>query len=404
MSPNRPLRILQLCPKPPLPARDGGCRAMDALTTGLLSGGHRVRILAAATAKHPAVPEAWDAEYRAATGISTAFVDTSIQAVDALTSTLAGENYQVGRFFSADLDRALREVLRREVFDVVVVESLFMAPYLPTLRALSEACVILRAHNVEHRIWSRLAEESPDLTRRTYLRWVTRSLLGFERAALSDFDGIAAITEEDAAGFRELGVPAARLHVVPFGIDLSTVPSPTPAPADHIFHFGSMDWLPNQLGVEWLLREVLPAVRPGIRVRLAGRRFPEALRAEALRLPGVEVLGEVEDPWTVLGGAGIAVIPIASGSGMRVKAVEALAAGRPVITTPTGIEGIPAVHLRHAWIASDAVEFAAGINRLLADPEQARALGEAGRALMAERFANGPIVEEFIGFIRACCP
>jgi len=162
--------------------------------------------------------------------------------------------------------------------------------------------------------------------------------------------------------------------------------------------------LPNQLGVEWLLREVLPALRPGTQVRLAGRRFPEVLRAEAARLPGVEVLGEVEDPWTVLGGTGIAVIPIASGSGMRVKAVEALAAGRPVVTTPTGIEGIPATHKEHVWIAADAVEFAAAINQLLAEPERARALGAAGRGLVAERFANGPIVEDFIGFIRRCCP
>ena len=377
---------------------------MEALTSGLQDAGHRVRVLAAATDKHPALPEAWPTEYRASTSISTVYIDTSIQAVDALTTTLSGENYQVGRFFSSDLDRALRDVLRRDVFDVVLVESLFMAPYLRTVRALSEACVILRAHNVEHRIWSRLAEESPELTRRTYLRWVTRSLLGFERSALADFDGIAAISEEDAAGFRDLGVPAERIHVVPFGMDLAAVPPGADGPADHVFHFGSMDWTPNRLGVEWLLREVWPAVRPGTRLRLAGRRFPEDLRSEAERLPGVEVVGEVEDPWSVLGGPGIAVIPISSGSGMRVKAVEALAAGRAVVSTPTGIEGIPVQHLRHAWIAADPVGFAAGINRLLSEPELAQSLGEEGHRLVAERFSNGPIVEDFIAFIRSRCP
>ncbi len=377
---------------------------MDALTQGLLAAGHRVRVLAAATPKHPAQPDAWPVLYQEKTGISTVFVDTSIQAVDALASTLSGENYQVGRFHSTDLEQALRNLLRREVYDVVVVESLFMAPYLPTLRALSEACVILRAHNVEHRIWSRLAEESPDLTRRTYLRWVTRSLLGFERAALADFDGIAAISEEDAAGFRELGVPADRVHVVPFGIDLSQIPRGAAGPADHVFHFGSMDWMPNRLGVEWLVREVWPAVRPGTRLLLAGRRFPEDLRAEAECLPGVEVVGEVEDPWSILGGAGIAVIPVASGSGMRIKAVEAMAAGRAVVTTPVGIEGIPAVHQRHVFVAADAVGFAAGINRLLAEPDLARSLGDAGRDLIALHYANGPIVDDFIAFIRSRRP
>lgn len=404
MSLPRTLRILQLCPKPPLPARDGGCRAMDALTQGLLEAGHKVRVLAAATDKHPALEAAWSPAYREATSIETVYVDTRIHAVDAVTTTLTGDNYQVGRFHAPDLEQRLRDILRREVFDAILVESLFMAPYLPVIRSLSEGCVVLRAHNVEHMIWSRLAASTPDLTRRTYLRWVTRSLLGFERSALAEFDGIAAISEEDAAGFRALGVPAERLHVVPFGIDLDAVPAGATGAPDHVFHFGSMDWTPNVLGVEWLLREVWPAVRPGTQLRLAGKRFPEELRAEAERLPGVEVVGEVEDPWSVLGAAGVAVIPIASGSGMRIKAVEALAAGRPVVTTTTGIEGIPAIHRRHVWIADDPVSFAAGINTLLSDPVTALRLGDAGRELAVQRFANGPIVQDLIAFIRSRCP
>ncbi|MDE0980321.1 MAG: hypothetical protein OSA78_10025, partial [Flavobacteriales bacterium] len=118
------MRILQLCHKPPLPSLDGGCRAMDAMTRGLLQAGHTVKILTACTEKHPWKPELIDTNYLSTTHAEAVFIDTSLNKVDAFASIVTGDSYNISRFHSADLERALTQVLRTRVFDLILFESL----------------------------------------------------------------------------------------------------------------------------------------------------------------------------------------------------------------------------------------------------------------------------------------
>ena len=158
---------------------------MDAVTQGLLAAGHRVRVLAACTDKHPFMAPT-DFGYQEATRFEAVYVDTRLNARDALTHLIAGESYNVARFHSTDLEVRLREIMRTEVFDLVILESLFTVPYLSLIRKYCDGPVVLRAHNVEHRIWEGLTQETEALTRRLYLRILTDQLARYEVSALND--------------------------------------------------------------------------------------------------------------------------------------------------------------------------------------------------------------------------
>ncbi|HHZ94308.1 MAG TPA: glycosyltransferase [Flavobacteriales bacterium] len=394
------MRILQLCPKPPRPARDGGCLAMDALTRGLLADGHSVRLLVASTEKHPNEQESLDPLYVASTNYQAVEIDTALNIVDALSHLITGESYHIGRFHVPDFERELEVILRNEVFDVVLLESLFMTSYEPAIRRLSDARVILRAHNVEHRIWQGLVDESKMGLRKLYISTLTKQLAEYESIRINDFDALIPITDEDAEIFREIGATIP-IHVTPFGMDYEdsndTVNSET---VDHVFHFGSMDWQPNIQGVKWLLEEVWPKVRnvnSEAKLILAGRKMPASFVTNAEL--GIEVIGEVESAQEFLDRRGIMTIPIHSGSGMRVKAVEGMSAGRPAVSTEIGVSGLDLENGEHALIANSPTEFASHIIELLNNPELSNSIAQKGKAHIRNKFSNKNIVSKLVKFI-----
>ena len=149
------MKVLQLCLKPPVPMVDGGCIAMHTLSQGLLDQGIELKILTVATSKHPFLPDQISKKFKDQTAIEGVFLDTSINVIDAFSALVTADSYNVNRFFSTDFDRRLIEILQENEYDIVHLESLFMTPYIDTIRKLSSAKVILRSHNLEHTIWSR---------------------------------------------------------------------------------------------------------------------------------------------------------------------------------------------------------------------------------------------------------
>ena len=391
------MRILQLCHKPPRPSTDGGCRAMDALTRGLIaSGEHEIKVLTAATAKHPFLADKMDADYLQATNIESVHLDTRLNKLDALSNLVTGDSYNITRFFSLDFENILTDILRKTAFDLVIFESLFTAPYLRTVRKFCDGSVILRAHNIEHRIWKHLARETKPLTKRIYLRWLADRLEEYEINIMSDFDCIAAISEDDKRHFEELGCTVP-VHVLPFGLDSAELPPASHGPVDHIFHLGAMDWRPNIQGIDWFIGNVWPLVMqqmPSAKLCLAGRNFPKDVPWK--QVANIEILGEVANAWDMMTGEGIMIIPLLSGSGMRIKAIEAMAGGRPVVSTTIGMEGIEGNDREHFHLADSPEEFAGRIVEILSNPEEAEAIGERSRAFVLEHFENQSLVNRLL--------
>lgn len=395
------MKVLQLCLKPPLPARDGGCIAMNNITQGLLQAGHKVKVLTIFTHKHDLNPELMPESYVEQTGIEGVFIDTRINAVDAFSSIMTSDSYNISRFFSTDFDIRLSKLLRKEDFDVIHLESLFMTPYAPTIRRLSTAPIILRSHNLEYVIWEKITAGTKGRLKRMYLNYLTRKLKQYELSVLNEVSGIAAISDEDRNRMLALGVKK-RIRTIPFGVDLSAY-SYTPGEEGElaIFHLGAMDWGPNLEGILWFLQSIWPAVHerfPQLKFYLAGRNMSAEI-AE-LNLPNVVVVGEVNDAVAFMKSKAIMIVPLLSAGGIRVKIIEGLAVGRAVISTSLGAEGLSCVHGKHLMLADRKEDWIEALDALLGSAAMRNELAEQGRRHVAEHFDLAAVTNQLVNFYR----
>lgn len=393
------MRILQLCLKPPLPARDGGCIAMNNVTRGLLALGHEVKILTIVTHKHGFDPVAMGELYMEQTQIEGVFVDTKVNLVDAFSSMVTQDSYNVNRFFSTDFDLALTRILNKTKFDIIHLESLFMTPYIGTIRRRSKAKIVLRSHNLEHVIWERMASGTRNPAKRAYVKYLSKKLKEYELSVMHDVDGIAAISHSDEKRFRELDCPVP-LKTIPFGIDLSTYrPEDLLNSPPTVFHIGAMDWTPNVEGLLWFLDEVWPLVlqeNGDIQLMLAGRGLNDDLLPSGVK--NVKLIGEVADAKAFMRNNDIMIVPLLTAGGIRVKTIEGMALQKAIVTTTIGLEGIDAVGGTHLEIADEPEDFARAILKLASHTNQLTEMGKEARKLAEKNFDNIKIIEQLVDF------
>ena len=390
-----PLRILQICHKPPRPAVDGGCMAMDSLTTGLLQEGHQLKVLTLHTHKHPFLEAEITPSYLEATDCEAVFAETELNLRDAFSHVVTGESYHLSRFHVPEMERAIEENLRERVFDVIILESLFTTSYIPAIRRLSDAELVLRAHNVEHQLWQEVSSGMGRGPKRWLLDLFQGKLYDEEVRIMGDVDAVVAMTDKDAAWFENALAgqredAEGRVTWVPFGLDVEgRKHNCIQEPPNHILHLGAMNWTPNVQGVTWLKDEVWPSVHevlPNARLLLAGRNMPESWESDADR--GIRILGEVDSAEDTYDTPCAVVVPLHAGSGMRIKLAEALASGRPVITTSKGMEGLALTHEEHVLVANTTEEMQAALTRVLEEPALALRLGQNGRAWAMEHLGH----------------
>ena len=391
------MKVLQLCNKPPYPSVDGGTLAMNGITQGLLAAGCEVRVLSVCSDKHPVLGSRMTEDYIKATHFEAVHVDLGIHLLDAGVSWLCGESYHVKRFISKDFSAKLRDILQEEEFDVVHVESVFLTPYLPLIRKYSNAPVFLRAHNVEHLIWKRVAQSERNPLKRSYLKHLSLTLGAYECEHVNEYDGVIPITNKDAAVLRELGCRKP-MEAIPFGVQPADVASVSVEP-NTLYHLGSMDWMPNQEGVQWFLDKVWPKVHqmlPQLTLYLAGRKMPEEMMN--LHVEGVRVVGEVPDAMAFMASKQINVVPLLSGSGIRVKIIEALSAGKVVVTTSIGAEGINYTDGKDLLIADTPDQFVEQLQRCVENAEFCNEVSRNAINLVLHEYDNTLLTERLLQF------
>ena len=391
------MRILQLCLKPPYPPVDGGTMAMNSITQGLVEGGHSVKVLSVCSDKHPVLKSGITDQYIKDTGFEAVHIDLSVKPLDAAIALLCGESYNVKRFASKQFDDKLREILEKDVFDVVHVESIFLTHYLPTIRRHSDAKVILRAHNVEHQIWRQMAIAERNPLKRWYLKKLALALRVYEVEHFNDYDGIVCITADDAETFRQLGCRKP-LTSIPFGIDCPPLATGQ-ADSNALFHIGSMDWKPNSEAIKWFLAEVWPEVHramPQLHLHIAGRKMPPDLMS--LRQEGLHVAGEVPDSASFIADKQVNIVPLKAGSGIRIKIIEAMAMGKTVITTKVGAQGIDYRDGENLIIADTPQEFVAALRRCTDSPDLCHQIGKNARKLVASHYNTNILTQQLTAF------
>ncbi|MBK8504446.1 MAG: glycosyltransferase [Saprospiraceae bacterium] len=358
-NPRITMQILQLCKKFPYPLKDGESIAVSYLAQGLHRLGHEITLLAMNTTKHPVQVNRIKHNLSYYKAIHHTKLDNEVKPLHAFLNLFSSDSYNISRFDNEAFRQKLISVLNRQKFDVVQLESLYLAPYIDVIRECSDAQVVLRAHNVEHEIWERMSVNEPTALRRWYFDYSARKLKKYEIDQLSQIDQLLPISPIDEQKFRKLGY-CGNSVAVPIGLDLGEfdyreVKGGSPLSVSFI---GSLDWMPNIEALNWFIEAIWPHLNlifPGLKLHVAGRNCPDWIRQ--LQSNNIIIEGEVEDSRKFLQQHPLTVVPLLSGSGMRAKIIEAMALGRVVITTTLGLEGINARDKHDVLIADSAEEF-----------------------------------------------
>jgi glycosyltransferase involved in cell wall biosynthesis len=278
--------------------------------------------------------------------------------------------------------------------DVVHSEGIWPFPSVHDFARRTGVPVVVTIHNVEHVVAKR-CNRSP---------LVVRFLRRLEQATYDRADLLVCMSEVDRSVVQGMGVSGVEVVVVPNG---ATIPAEEPAggagqaieaAGPVILFMGKLDYRPNVEALRFLLDEVYPLVRqtvPEAVLAVVGAPAPRGLPE------GVVALGGVRSVWPYLAAADVCVAPLMSGSGTRLKILEYLAAGRPVVSTSIGIEGLDVAAGRDLLVADESSSFAAAIVRLLRSPADARSLGAAGRRLVEQRYRWDVIAREYGDRVRA---
>jgi glycosyltransferase involved in cell wall biosynthesis len=224
---------------------------------------------------------------------------------------------------------------------------------------------VVMAHNVESLIWQRYAENEANPLKHWFLQKQWRRFRRFEGWAYSAATRTIAVTREDAARI-ERDFFARDVAVVDNGVDTSFFkPDDSVTPDPHrLLFLGSLDWRPNLDAVRLLLDEIMPKVQaavPRATLAIVGRKPPESLRAAIAKRSGIELHADVPDVRPFLHAAGMLVVPLRIGGGSRLKILEALACGTPVVTTTIGVEGLRLRSGEHVTVADGGEAFATAV-------------------------------------------
>jgi sugar transferase (PEP-CTERM/EpsH1 system associated) len=294
-------------------------------------------------------------------------------------------------YTTESMKRALAGLLGDQHFDIIQVESIHLMSYLPTIReARKKSFVVCDWHNLESELMRRYSEREPSRLRRAYAGRTARLMSEFEKRALHEFDAHIVVSQRDGERLQDIN-PDARIVVIENGVDIafySDLGTGDESRARRIVFVGSMDYHANIGGVVDFAHEVWPRLRdrqPDLVFTIVGKDpAPEVLKLA--QIAGIQVTGTVADVRPFYREAIAAVVPLRVGGGSRLKILEALAAGVPVVSTTLGAEGLEVQHDENILIADTKEQLVETIISLVENETRRNRLSAAGQALVASRY------------------
>jgi polysaccharide biosynthesis protein PslH len=303
--------------------------------------------------------------------------------------------YTVSKFCQPQVTEQVKKLIAEDEPDVIVCDFVVAAEPIPWDSPIPK---ILFTHNVEASIW----EQHYRLARNPIWKMVAKreyhAMERYEKTYLNRADHVLAVSERDRETFSKFIDPS-RMTVIPTGVDVEYFrPSSEPETPNSLVFSGAMDWMPNEDGILYFVKEILPLIRqeiPNVSLCVVGREPSRKLRELAAGTPGMEVTGRVEDIRPFVQKNAVYVVPLRIGGGTRLKIFEAMAMGKAVVSTTIGAEGLPVNPGRDVVIADEPKEFAAATVALLRDSERRAGMGRAARQLVEEHFSWNSVVQPF---------
>lgn len=401
------MKILQVCNKVPWPEIDGGAIATLSMAKGLAENGVEVHILAMNTIKHRINPDQIPTELSSHLHFHIINIDARITRAGIISNYLFSKvPYTASRFISKEFEQELIRVLRNDQFDLVQLEGLYLCPYINAIRKNSHAAVSYRAHNIESEIWGRIAQKEKNIFKRIYLKSLSRRITSFEQKQLNHYDFLVPITKRDEEQFKRLGNHRPSI-AVPVGIRAEDYkPFIEDTNAEDLINLnfiGALDWAPNQEGLLWFFKNCWPRLlkgHPQLHIRVAGRNAPAWLQEKLSLIKNCKYAGEVENAHSFICSSDIFLVPLLSGSGMRVKIIEAMALGRAIISTPVGCEGIQCSNKENILIAESVDDYISMCELAISNKELRKKLMQNARNFILQHYDNKSLTAGLVSFFK----
>ena len=396
------MKILQICNKAPFPANDGSSIAIYNMARGLIENKVELHLLTINTKKHFKPDDGVPEQFRKTSNYRSVYRNTNTSISGALLNLFTSRSYFVSRFYFGEFERQLINILRQNRFDIVQLEGLLMGVYIDVIKKHSSAKIVLRAHNVEHFIWQRHISVEKSKLRKFYFALQNDRLKRFELEVMRHVDAIVPITENDQTSFTALGFKGPQCTCIA-GVDIKEYqePATTPQKQKTIFYFGSMDWLPNQEAVAWFLNHCWNDVHrlvPEAKLIIAGRGMP--LEFFHINRPNVLIVENVESGKLFFRQNQVMIVPLWSGSGLRIKIIEGMSYGKAIVSTSIGAEGIACTNGENIIIEDTAKGFSEAVVKLLKDETLRKKLETNAASFAAGRFDNAVVVSQLMEFYK----
>jgi polysaccharide biosynthesis protein PslH len=395
------LKILQVSNRVPYPLNEGGTIGIYNYTRGFSEAGCKVTLFALSAKKHKINADEAAEELFKYCDYHVYPIDTDVKPLPALLNLFSSKSYNVERFYDATFESALASHLSENNYDIIQIEGTFPARYSETIIAnKKQAKLILRQHNVEFQIWDRLAKNTSNPFKRWYMTLLSKRLKRFEQQHMNQYDALVPVTIDDGNLFKKMGCTIP-VFPSPAGIDVNLwSPSASERKYD-IYHIGSLEWMPNVEAVEWFLEHVWPGLTSAnskLSFHIAGKGMSQDFKSK--QFPNVTMVGEVDSAPQFIENKAITVVPLKSGSGIRLKILEAMSAGKVVISTTIGAQGIDYTNGENILIADTPKQFNEAFDHLTSDDQLFEKLKRNARQLIEDQYSNESVIKRLLNFYK----
>jgi len=382
------VKILEITTRLPYPPTDGGKLVTFSIVKYLALRGHDITLICFGD-KVKKVPE-----LEKYCKLITIRKNIKTNVMSLLFNLFLDIPYGPSKYHSRIIGEKINNEIKRNIYDIIQLDHLHTAYYGPFIKKKYNLPVILQEHNIENMIMKRYYENQKNIFVKSYAYLQYKKLYKYESKICEIFNRCFMITKIDEKIIKDMNSNI-KTSVVPAGVDTSYFyPIKLRKEEFSLVSVASMNWLPNIEAINWFCKEVLPLVKkkiPKIKLYIVGKEPPNSIRNLANH--NVFITGFVKDVREYIAKGQIFIVPLKTGSGMRIKILNSLAMGKAIVSTSVGCEGIEVTDGENIFIADSKEEFTEKILCLLNNESKRKRLGENGLKLVKKKYRWEKIVE-----------
>ena len=318
-------------------------------------------------------------------------INTKFNFSKLINSLFSKKCYQTNRFYDKKISKKITNIINKKKYEYVLFEGVFPSVYLQDIKNKCKCKTIIRTHNVEHEIWNDLVSNTRNLFKKIAYFFLKLQMKKWENFICSKCDFLFCISKNDKKYFEKKIKKRIEILPVSFKIKNRIIPKEF-----SIFHLGAMDWKPNMDGIEWFLNNVwikhLINKKIGT-LHLAGKKMPKYLKKKNYK--SLKIRGLVENSENYMISKSVMIVPIFSGSGIRIKILEGMSMGIPIISTKKGAQGINCKNKKNILICNDELEFLNSIKNLKYDEILFNKLSKEGKKLINQYFSTNVVIKNW---------